>query len=66
MTQRVLVTDKLAEEGLAQLRREPGIEVLFDTKLADDRAGLRRALAEADGIVVRSGTQLTADVLAGQ
>jgi D-3-phosphoglycerate dehydrogenase len=63
---RVLVTDKLAEEGLAQLRAEPGIEVVVDTKLAQDVAGLRRALAEADGIVIRSGTQLTAEVLEGQ
>ena len=36
MTHRVLVTDKLAEEGLALLRAEPGIEVVVDTKLAKD------------------------------
>jgi D-3-phosphoglycerate dehydrogenase / 2-oxoglutarate reductase len=63
---RVLVTDKLAEEGLALLRAEPGIEVVVDTKLAQDIPALRRALAEADGIVIRSGTQLTAEVLEGQ
>ena len=28
---RVLVTDKLADEGLAQLRAEPGIEVVVNT-----------------------------------
>ncbi len=66
MAHRVLVTDKLAEEGLAQLRAEPGIEVVVNTKLAQDPAALRRALAEADGIVIRSGTQLTAEVLEGQ
>ena len=38
-THRVLVTDKLAEEGLARLRAEPGIEVVVNTKLAKDRAG---------------------------
>ena len=38
-THRVLVTDKLAEEGLAQLRAEPGIEVVVNTKLAQDPAG---------------------------
>jgi D-3-phosphoglycerate dehydrogenase len=63
---RVLVTDKLAEEGLEKLRAEPGIEVVVDTKLAQDVPALRRALAEADGIVIRSGTQLTAGVLEGQ
>jgi D-3-phosphoglycerate dehydrogenase len=61
---RVLVTDKLAEEGLTLLRAEPGLEVVVSTKL--DPAGLKAALAEADGIVIRSGTQLTADVLRDQ
>ena len=66
MAHRVLVTDKLAEEGLERLRSEPEIEVVVDTKLAQDPAALRRSLAEADGIVIRSGTQLTAEVLDGQ
>jgi D-3-phosphoglycerate dehydrogenase len=61
---RVLVTDKLADEGLEQLRAEPGLEVVVSTKL--DPGALRAALAEADGIVIRSGTQLTADVLRDQ
>jgi D-3-phosphoglycerate dehydrogenase / 2-oxoglutarate reductase len=61
---RVLVTDKLADEGLELLRAEPGLEVVVSTKL--DTAGLRAALAEADGIVIRSGTQLTPEVLRDQ
>jgi D-3-phosphoglycerate dehydrogenase / 2-oxoglutarate reductase len=65
-THRVLVTDKLAEEGLAQLRADPGIEVVVDTKLAQNPTALRQALLEADGIAIRSGTQLTAEVLEGQ
>jgi D-3-phosphoglycerate dehydrogenase len=63
---RVLVTDKLVEEGLERLRAEPGIEVVVDTKLAQDVPALRQALGEADGIVIRSGTQMTAEVLEGQ
>jgi D-3-phosphoglycerate dehydrogenase / 2-oxoglutarate reductase len=63
---RILVTDKLAEEGLARLRDEPGVEVVVNTKLAQDPAALKLALNDADGIVIRSGTQLTADVLDGQ
>jgi D-3-phosphoglycerate dehydrogenase len=62
----VLVTDKLAEEGLALLRAEPGIEVVVDTALAKDPAALKEALADADGIIIRSGTRLTAEVLEGQ
>jgi D-3-phosphoglycerate dehydrogenase len=61
---RVLVTDKLAEEGLALLRAEPGLEVIVNTKL--DPEALKAALRDADGIVIRSGTQLTADVLRDQ
>lgn len=66
MAHRVLVTDKLAEEGIALLKAEPDMEVVVDTKLAKDPAALKAALAEADGIIIRSGTQLTADVLDGQ
>jgi len=63
---RVLVTDKLAEEGLALLKAESDVEVIVDTKLAKDPKALREALKEADGIAIRSGTQLTADVLVDQ
>ncbi len=66
MAYRVLVTDKLAEEGLALLRAEAGLEVVVDTKLAGNVAALREALASADGIIIRSGTQLTAEVLKDQ
>jgi D-3-phosphoglycerate dehydrogenase len=62
----VLVTDKLAEEGLALLRAESDLEVVVNTKLAGDPVALKAALAEADGIVIRSGTTLTPEVLEGQ
>jgi D-3-phosphoglycerate dehydrogenase len=62
----VLVTDKLAEEGLALLRAEKEIEVIVDLKLAKDSRALATALHDADGIAIRSGTQLTAEVLEGQ
>ena len=64
MPHRVLVTDTLAEEGLALLRAEPGLEVVVKTKL--DLPTLRAELAQADGIVIRSGTQLTAEALRDQ
>ena len=66
MAYRVLVTDKLAEEGLSVLRAEPGIEVVVDLKLAKDPKALAEALHEADGIAIRSGTQLRAAVLENQ
>ncbi len=66
MPHRVLVTDKLSEEGLELLRAEPSIEVVVNPKLAGDIPALRAALAEADGIVIRSGTTLTPEILDGQ
>lgn len=66
MPHRILVTDKLAEEGLALLREQSELEVVVNPKLATDRDALRAALAEADGIVIRSGTTLGPDVLDGQ
>jgi D-3-phosphoglycerate dehydrogenase len=63
---RVLVTDNLSKAGLNILSATPGLEV-------DDRGGkkmspaeLREALAQADGVIVRSGYKLTPDVLKDQ
>src|SRR5260370_7502042 len=57
---RVLISDKLEAPGL-DLLRQAGIEL-------DERAGLKgdalkEAIRAADGVIVRSGTQITADLL---
>src|SRR5438552_13571663 len=57
---RVLVSDKLESPGLDLLRRA-GIEL-------DERAGLtgvalQEAIRAADGVIVRSATRITADLL---
>jgi D-3-phosphoglycerate dehydrogenase len=56
---RILVTEQIAEEGLAALRA--GAEVDLRTNL--DRAALLAALPAYDALVVRSGTKVTAEVL---
>lgn len=63
---RVLVTDNLSAAGLTILRETPGLEI-------DDRSGqkltteqLREALSQADGVIIRSGYKLTAEVLKNQ
>ncbi|MBI3465770.1 MAG: phosphoglycerate dehydrogenase [Planctomycetes bacterium] len=58
---KVLVSDSLAEEGLRLLRDAKSIEVDVRTGLA--KYALKPALTQADGIIIRSGTQLTAEVL---
>ncbi|MBT4864826.1 MAG: phosphoglycerate dehydrogenase [Planctomycetaceae bacterium] len=61
---RVLVTDKLSDAGLRLLEDNPEIELDVRSGLSPDE--VREALKEADGIVIRSGTHLTPELLAGQ
>jgi D-3-phosphoglycerate dehydrogenase len=61
---RILIADPLDDAGLDVLRRHDGIEV--DVQDGLDGEELRTALSLADGVIVRSGTELTADALEGQ
>ncbi|MBK9710125.1 MAG: phosphoglycerate dehydrogenase [Kouleothrix sp.] len=56
---RILVTEPIADEGLAALRAAAQVD--FRTDL--DKAGLLAILPEYDALVVRSGTKVTAEVL---
>lgn len=62
--QRVLVTDKLSPAGLEILKQAPGIELDVRSGLSPEE--VREALKQADGIIIRSGTRLTAELLEGQ
>ena len=57
---RVLVSDPLAEEGLAILREACTVDVKTDLK--EDE--LCRVIGEYDALIVRSGTEVTAKVIA--
>jgi D-3-phosphoglycerate dehydrogenase len=59
---KVLVSDPLSEDGIAILRNDPDFEVVVKTDL--DADGLRNELATAVGLLVRSQTKVTAEVLA--
>ena len=61
MSQRVLVTEALAARGLESMRTA-GLEV--DVREDLDPAGLVEAVSGASALVIRSATQVTADVLA--
>ncbi len=58
---KILVCDDLAEEGLAVLKHEKNLDVQIQLKLS--AADLKQAIADADACIVRSGTQLTRDIL---
>lgn len=61
---RILIPDPLAQSGLDRLEREADLELDIRSGLEGDE--LRAALAAADGVIIRSGTQLTAETLEGQ
>ncbi|MBE3577196.1 MAG: phosphoglycerate dehydrogenase [Limnochordales bacterium] len=57
----VLVSDPLSEEGLAVLRRDPRIRVDVRTGLSPEQ--LLQVIGEYDGLIVRSQTRVTEEVL---
>jgi D-3-phosphoglycerate dehydrogenase len=59
---KVLVSDKLAKEGLDILKAAKGIEVIDRPGLPLDE--LKKAIADVDGIIIRSATKVTADLIA--
>lgn len=59
---RILVTDHLAEEGVRLLKAEDRVTV--DVKSKVTPAELLELIGQYDGLVVRSGTQVTKEVLA--
>ena len=59
---KVLVSDKLAKEGLEILEAAEGVEVINRPGLSVEE--LTEVITDVDGIVIRSATKLTAEVLA--
>ncbi|HEX9372270.1 MAG TPA: NAD(P)-dependent oxidoreductase, partial [Roseiflexaceae bacterium] len=57
---RILVTETIAEEGLAALHAAADVDLRTDL----DKATLLEILPHYDALVVRSGTKVTAEVLA--
>jgi D-3-phosphoglycerate dehydrogenase len=58
---KVLVSDTLAQQGLDILESAKGIEVDYQPGIAP--GDLIAAIADADALVIRSGTKVTADVI---
>ncbi len=62
MAFRILVSDPLAKEGIECLQSFPDVEVHVETEWSEDE--LVREIGAFDGLVVRSGTQVNARVIA--
>ncbi len=60
---KVLVLDGVSEEGLAPLRRSPGIEVVIGGKMSEDE--LAGVISGYDALIVRSATRVTAKIIEG-
>jgi D-3-phosphoglycerate dehydrogenase len=58
---KVLVTDPLSEQGLAWLKDRPELDV--EVAIGLDDAALKEAISDAEGLIIRSGTTVTADIL---
>jgi len=59
---KVLITDKLAQEGIDLLNSQEGVEAVVKTGIAEDE--LVQIIGDHDGLIIRSGTKVTAKVLA--
>lgn len=61
MTYKVLVADPLSEDGLAPLYQADGFEVVVATNLSKE--ALLEKMKDVDALLVRSQTQVTAEVI---
>lgn len=60
---KVLVSDKLSDAGLQLLKASPDIALVYEPGLGKDISKLKAAIADAEGLVIRSGTTVTKEIL---
>jgi len=58
---KVLITDPLSEEGVDYLKQQPGLDVLCHLELSSE--DLLSEIRDVEGLIVRSKTQVTEDVI---
>ena len=58
---KILITDKLAQEGIDLLNSQDGVEAVVKTGIGEDE--LVNIIGEHDGLIIRSGTKVTEKVL---
>ena len=62
---RVIVLDELSPEGLKLLDAAKAKDITYEVRTKLKGEDLKKALAEADGAICRSGVKITAEALAG-
>ncbi len=60
---RILISDNLSELGLDVIRNAPGFELDYQPGLDEEK--LAAAIQKADGLIIRSGSNVTARVIEG-
>jgi D-3-phosphoglycerate dehydrogenase len=58
---KILISDKLAQEGIDLINSIPGFEAVVNTGMKEDE--LAAVIGEYDGLIIRSATTVTAKVL---
>ncbi len=59
---KVIITDKLAQEGIDLINSTDGFKAVVKTGISEDE--LAEIIGKYDGLIIRSGTKVTAGVLA--
>lgn len=57
---RILISDSLSEEGI-QILKDAGFEVVYKPGLSVEE--LKKEIADVDGLIIRSGTKVTKEIL---
>ncbi|MHC5059266.1 MAG: Rossmann-fold NAD(P)-binding domain-containing protein, partial [Planctomycetota bacterium] len=58
---KILISDKLSPKGIAVFEKQDGFQVDVKTKLSPEE--LKVVIKEYDGLVIRSGTKVTGDII---
>jgi len=58
---KVLITDKLAQEGIDRLNSKDDVQAVVNTDLSQEE--IAKTIGDFDGLIIRSGTKVTPEVL---
>ena len=61
MKKKILISDKLADEGVAILKKNPDFNVVYKTGLSEE--DLIKEIKDAHGLIIRSATKANANVI---